>query len=103
MNPLLLIVTCMIVAVAGVRVHWRLRERLKTVEGWRQKWERTVKWVTFDGATTFDHAILWAVLTGRLAKSTAADIRRDARILRVLILLSFLGAVALVSSSGPSA
>lgn len=81
MDPLVLIVPLMFLAIASNRFHWRLRGRLKKVDGWREKWQRTIKRVKFGGATTFDNAILWAVFTGRLAESTDADVRRDARIL----------------------
>ena len=84
-------------AVVSLRIHLRLRERLKTVDGWRARWERTIKRIYFGAnATTFDYQIQWAVLSGELSKSSQPDIRLDAKILRVLLVVIVVGAFSLV-------
>ena len=99
MKQLWLVGVLMIVvsAVVSLRIHLRLRARLKTVDGWRARWAGTIKWIYFGAnATTFDYQIQWAVLTGELSKSSQPDIRRDAKILRVLLGVMVAGAFSLV-------
>lgn len=73
-----------------LRAHLRLRARLKTVDGWRERWDRTIKWIGVGGpgVTTFDLQILLAAFLGRFSSSSDPDIRRDGMIIRVVLIAS---------------
>lgn len=84
----------LILTAVSLRFHLRLRERLKGIDGWKERWERTVKWVYFGaGATSFDYQIQFAVLRGSLSRAADPGVRRDARTLRAVLIILFLSCV----------
>lgn len=82
----ILFIIVFILAGVSLVCHVKLRELLKSVDGWKQKWESTPKWLHLgSGATSFDYRVQFAVLTGSLLSSTNSRVRKLAKYYGIIL------------------